>query len=198
MSSTHFLYCHPNPGHEFAPYIQLLCPPKPLSPPSLSSHSTVSESSDISVTVEPPGTLFYTFVFIPVENLSGIPATTNDLAYTVLCCFSQFHTMCQVCYFLGQRRPILIVETHPLGESWESHNYHQTEPEHCPWHLLHPWMPYKSFLVRLHILLCQSNSGGGQWHVCNICEELQSMIDYHERCCCGQGVFVLTFLIWKD
>lgn len=196
--SSDSVYRHPNPGHEFAPYVHLLRPPMPLSPPSSSSPSAVSESSDISVTVEQPGTSFYTFVFIPAENLSGIPSTTNDLAYTVLRCFSQFHTMCQVCYFLGQRHPILIIETHPLGGSWESHDYHRTEPECCPWRLLHPSMPYKSFSVRLHASLHQSNSGGGRWHVCDICGEPQSTIDYHERCCCGQGVFVLAFLIWED
>lgn len=173
-------------------------------PPS--SPNDASQSSDISRTGNQSGDsllqeLFpssYTLVIIPPENLPEIPTAVGDLAYAVLRCLSHLHTVCQACYFLGQRRPILVVATHPRGGSWESYDYHKNEAERCPWRLLHPSTPYESFSTKVHASLRHSNSGGGGWDVCVICAEPQRMTEYHERCCYGQGLFMLAFMIWED
>lgn len=167
--------------------------PFPLSPPS-----DVSLSSDVSGTGYQSGTSSYTFVIIPAENLSGIPAPMDDLAYALLRCFRHLQTECTVCYFLGRRRPILVVETHPRGGRWESYDYHKNEAEHCPWRLLHPSTPYASFSTNVHTSLRHSNSGGGRWSVCVACGEPSHIDEYHEKCCYGQNLFMLAFLIWED
>jgi hypothetical protein len=180
-----------------------LMPSFPLPP---SSPNDASQSSNISRTGNQSGDsllqeLFpssYTFVIIPSENLLEIPAAMGDLAYAILRCLSHLHTACQVCYFLGQRRPILVVVTHPRGGSWESYDYHKNEAERYPWRLLHPSTSYESFSTKVHASLRHSNAGGGGCDRYVICGEPRRMTEYHESCFYGQGLFMLAFMIWKD
>lgn len=111
---------------------------------------------------------------------------------------ARLSTHCIVCYFLGQRRPILTKRIRAHGDTKEVIDFHRGQPELCPYRLVHQSTPFPNFSHEVYSSLCRSDSGGDGRDVCATCAEPYQLIEGHDVCIYGQALFALAFLVWED
>ena len=162
--------------------------PRPSPPPS----SPVNQVDDL----QPPHT-FYTYL-PPLDSLPSVPLGIDALSVAVNSCLRRLQSVCEVCHFLGETRPIQIILTHPRGGRWDEVDYHVNDATRCPWRCVHPSSSYDVFSGQVHRSFRASSPGGGRWSVCTHCAEPWDTTDPHERCVFGDSLFKLAFMIWED
>ncbi|KAF8549210.1 hypothetical protein OG21DRAFT_1488730 [Imleria badia] len=175
---------------EQVPVSQLLTPPEspvlslPSGPPS--DHEAATPLS------------FYTTTPLS-SNLSQITFECQSLTREVNTTLSRVSKFCIVCHLLGQRRPIYVIQTHERGGMWEELDYHTSQPERCPWRLIHPSIStFTSFTRELCMSLRLSDSGGPGWHICASCGKPWEPAYDHDVCFHGKTLFAIAFFVWED
>ena len=162
--------------------------------PPLGVLSSNVSTQSVSVTSPPP---FFTRVILP-ENTSPVVTACRTLSLGVGSLLVRLATHCVVCYFLGQRLPVLTKRIRAHGDTTEVIDFHSSQPALCPHGLVHPSTPFPRFFREVSSCLRRSDSGGDGMDVCPACAEPYNLVDCHEVCTYGQALFALAFLVWED